>query len=149
MPLTKPGVQKVSQQRQKRTERATVICDMHKFWVMFGRVVPSKIYLQTDRQTTHRHARHTPPLQYPKQSNNQFLLDLIFSCNWLLLALHSYHHTHTHTHTHPFNGPLSGTTQVSRYQKGKTNLDFYWSERQWVAVASAGPYASPHRAPDR
>ena len=32
--------------------------------------------------------------------------------------------THTHTHTHPLNGPLSGTTQVSRYQKGKTNLDF-------------------------
>jgi len=30
----------------------------------------------------------------------------------------------THTHTHPFNGPLSGTTRVSRYQKGKTNLDF-------------------------
>jgi len=28
------------------------------------------------------------------------------------------------THTHPFNGPSSGTTQVSRYQKGKTNLDF-------------------------
>jgi len=25
---------------------------------------------------------------------------------------------------HPFNGPLSGTTRVSRYQKGKTNLDF-------------------------
>jgi len=23
-----------------------------------------------------------------------------------------------------FIGPLSGTTQVSRYQKGKTNLDF-------------------------
>jgi len=29
-----------------------------------------------------------------------------------------------HTHAHPFNGPLSGTTQVSRYQKGKTSLDF-------------------------
>ena len=28
------------------------------------------------------------------------------------------------THTHPFNGPLSGTTRVSRYQKGTTNLDF-------------------------
>ena len=27
-------------------------------------------------------------------------------------------------HTHTFNGPFSGTTQVSRYQKGKTNLDF-------------------------
>ena len=33
-------------------------------------------------------------------------------------------HTHTHTLTHTFNGPLSGTTQVSRYKKGKTNLDF-------------------------
>ena len=27
-------------------------------------------------------------------------------------------------HTHPFNGPLSGTTWMSRYQKGETNLDF-------------------------
>jgi len=34
------------------------------------------------------------------------------------------HHGYTHTHTHPFNSPLSGTTRVSRYQKGKTNLDF-------------------------
>ena len=36
--------------------------------------------------------------------------------------------------THPFNGPFSGTTQVSRYQKGKTNLDFTGardSEWQW------------------
>ena len=40
----------------------------------------------------------------------------------------------THTHTHPFNGPLSGTTRVSRYQKGETNLDFTEardSEWQW------------------
>jgi len=39
-----------------------------------------------------------------------------------------------YTHTHPFNGPFSGTTQVSRYQKGKTNLDFAEardSEWQW------------------
>ena len=37
-------------------------------------------------------------------------------------------------HTHPFNDPLSGTTRVSQYQKGKTNLDFTEardSERQW------------------
>jgi len=27
--------------------------------------------------------------------------------------------THAHTHTQPFNGPFSGTTRVSRYQKGK------------------------------
>jgi len=40
----------------------------------------------------------------------------------------------THTHTHPFNGHFSGTTQVSRYQKGKTNLDSTEardSEWQW------------------
>jgi len=28
------------------------------------------------------------------------------------------------THTHLFNGPFSGTTQVSRYQKDKTNQDY-------------------------
>jgi len=32
--------------------------------------------------------------------------------------------TYTHTHTQPYNGPFSRTTQVSRYHKGKTNLDF-------------------------
>ena len=42
----------------------------------------------------------------------------------------NYHNTDTH----PFNGPFSGNTQVSRYQKGKTNLDFTEardSEWQW------------------
>jgi len=38
------------------------------------------------------------------------------------------------THTHPFNCPFSGTTRVSWYQKGETNLDFTEardSEWQW------------------
>jgi len=38
------------------------------------------------------------------------------------------------THTHPLNGSFSGTTQLSRYQKGETNLDFAEardSEWQW------------------
>jgi len=42
--------------------------------------------------------------------------------------------TETYTHKHRFHGPLSGTTQVSGYQKGKTNLDFTGardSEWQW------------------
>jgi len=42
--------------------------------------------------------------------------------------------SHKHTHTHPFNCPFSGTTRVSRYQKGKTNLYFTEardSEWQW------------------
>jgi len=39
-----------------------------------------------------------------------------------------------YTHTHRLNGALSGTTQVSWYQKGKTNLHFNetrQSEWQW------------------
>jgi len=54
---------------------------------------------------------------------------------WLSLSLTLLHHCHRvsstdaswtvlwrlviYTHTHPFNSPFSGTTQVSRYQKGK------------------------------
>ena len=46
----------------------------------------------------------------------------------------THRQTMIHTHTHPFNGPFSETTQVSWYQKGKTNLDFTearYSEWQW------------------
>ena len=73
----------------------------------------------------------------------------------LKVCIHTHTHTHTHTfngpffrnypgepvperytytHTYPFKGPFSGTTQVSQYQKGKTNLDFAEardSEWQW------------------
>jgi len=41
------------------------------------------------------------------------------------INLYAYY---THTHTHPVNGPFSGTTQVSRYQKGETNLDLLKQE---------------------
>jgi len=47
---------------------------------------------------------------------------------------HAHAHAHAHAHTHTFNGPFSATTQVSRYQKGKTNPDFTEardSEWQW------------------
>jgi len=59
----------------------------------------------------------------------------------VLLKVTQIQHNHTqlqfygdYTHTHPFNGPLSRTTWVSWYQKGKTNLDFTEardSEWQW------------------
>ena len=52
---------------------------------------------------------------------------------WMFESLHLEMHS-IHTHTHPFNGPFSGTTRVSRYQKGETNLDFTEardSEWQW------------------
>ena len=70
---------------------------------------------------------------------------------------HTYTHTHTHTkqarrkikppfdgtftqynstNTHtPVNGPFSGTTQVSRYQKDKINLDFTEARNsEWPSV---------------
>ena len=37
---------------------------------------------------------------------------------------HASNTTHTRESVRAFNGPLSRTTRVSRYQKGKTNLDF-------------------------
>ena len=49
----------------------------------------------------------------------------------------SSQYANINTHTHPFNGPLSGTTQVSRYQKGKTNVDITEardSEWQWCQL---------------
>ena len=76
-------------------------------------------------------------------------------CGWVLLevvsslteACESQHHMtgcrrrwphfiqcYSIVYIHPFNGPLSGTTLVSQYQKGKTNLDFTEardSEWQW------------------
>jgi len=63
----------------------------------------------------------------------------------------------THTHTHTFNGPLSGTAQVSRYQKCKTNLDFTEardSDWQWHQLGhmqvctslQADNYASNHQS---
>jgi len=50
----------------------------------------------------------------------------------------------TQTHTHPFNDPFSGTTRVSQYQKGKTNLDFTGardSKWQWhqLGICKSAP----------
>jgi len=58
----------------------------------------------------------------------------------------------THTHTHSFNGPLSGTTRVSRYQKGKINLYFTEardSEWQWHlrAICKSAPRSSQISTP--
>ena len=64
------------------------------------------------------------------------------------------------THTHPFNGRLSTTTLVSRYQKGKTSLDFTearasdWQWHQLGAICRSAPCSrqitmpAPHHRPD-
>jgi len=56
------------------------------------------------------------------------------------------------THTHPFNGPFSGTTQVSRYQKGKPIWILLKQETvssigiSWVICKSA-PYSTQITTP--
>jgi len=50
------------------------------------------------------------------------------------------------TFTHTFNGPFSGWAGT---RKVKPMWILLQSKRQWVAVASAGPYASLHLVPDR
>ena len=63
--------------------------------------------------------------------------------------------THTYTHSQPSYGPLGFCPGLpaSRHQKGKTRkikpIWIYWSKRQWVAVASAGPYANLHLNSDK
>jgi len=73
-----------------------------------------------------------------------------------LLAFKTYQHTHTHTHTHTTvirpSWILSGMSWVTRHQKDNIRqvkpIWIYWHKRQWVAVASAGPYANLHLDPD-
>ena len=62
---------------------------------------------------------------------------------WMKRFEYLYIYTHTRlTALFPGLPGWAGTRKVN--QSG-----FYWSKRQWVAVASAGPYASLHLAPDR
>ena len=69
----------------------------------------------------------------------------------LLVQQAEKNRTTLHTHTQTFYcwsvicpGPpgSAGTRNVKP-------IWIYWSNRQWVAVASAGPYADLHLAPDR
>jgi len=80
------------------------------------------------------------------------------SISLLTLSLNLHTHTHvrarmharTHTHTHVFNGPLSRTTWVSRYQKGKTSLDFTGardSEWQWHQLGHMRQHLASERQP--
>ena len=53
---------------------------------------------------------------------------------------------HARMHAHPFNSPLSGTTQVRQYLKGKTNLDFTEArDSEWQVASYHHPYISNAR----
>jgi len=65
--------------------------NFHEIWFTYG---PQNIRLHSASDSDHN-------------------LDSKFYC------IYAYSSSHPHTHTHPFNSPFSGTTRVSRYQKGK------------------------------
>jgi len=71
--------------------------------------------------------RHQPRLIRTHQTLPLYVQDVHHgSCTtrqYTVILLHAAV-TASNTHTHPFNGPFSATTQVSQYQKRKTNLDF-------------------------
>jgi len=50
------------------------------------------------------------------------------NCSCMLFIKWFYFISGLHTNTHPFTGPLSRTTRVSQYQKGKTSLDLLKQE---------------------
>ena len=50
------------------------------------------------------------------------------------------------THTHPFNCPFSRTTRVSRYQKGKTSVDFAAPRSRQITMPA--PHHSVFHRPD-
>jgi len=79
------------------------------------------------------HTAYWGPHSTGKYKTHQFILKALF--HRCVFSSINTRVTHTHTHTHTlFYSPFSGTTRVSRYQKGKTNLDFTEardSEWQW------------------
>ena len=97
---------------------------------------------------------HCQPGEFTVLKNVVFALVFCFLCQpdylavpWLFLGDPFVQY---YTHTHLFNGPFSGTTQVSRYQKGKTNLDFTeardgeW-QWQWHQLGHMQVCTSPDR----
>jgi len=75
---------------------------------------------------------HLPPVYASRAKKQTRVLEVTAFC------------LYTCIHTHPFNNPLSGATRVSRYQKGKSNLDFTEardSEWQWhrLGICKSAP----------
>ena len=97
-----------------------------------------------------RHRLSTRRTSIPPLSSSHYTLAVHFasltavpSHSNSLLTQHIALYTRTHTHTRLRGLPgWAGTRKVNQSR-------FYWSKRLWVAVASAGPYASLHLAPDR
>jgi len=75
-----------------------------------------------------------PPNQQRQSPEGTQSTEGTYSIHFFTQLSSSYLPAQQHTHAHPFSCPFSGTTRVSQYKKGKTNLDFTEatdSEWQW------------------
>jgi len=129
--------------------------NVNKYWsmsIMFGRqneqsVQCLHVWLENFDQTWYQLksipyqpyytvCQKTGPLHYCNKILQQIMKCSAIQCENVNKG-HAVTITHTHTCTHPrFTAlwTLSGTTRVSQYQN---QSGFYWSQAQWVAVASA------------
>ena len=61
-------------------------------------------------------------------------------------TLNPLRHTYILTYIHPLNVPLSGTTRVSRYQNGKTNLDLIEARDKSASRSRQITTPTPHHS---
>ena len=82
------------------------------------------------------------------KSSTAFVARYLSWNSWNLKLLSDFlKYTHAHAHTR-LTALFPGLPRWASTRKINQS-GFYWSKRQWVVVASAGPHASPHLAPDR
>jgi len=81
-----------------------------------------------------RNAGESCNIRNEKQHCMQWL-QIVSKKGYKSMCARTHTHTNTHTHTHTAvswsTRILSGTTQVSRHQKGKTNLHLLKQESEW------------------
>ena len=93
----------------------------------------------TDQSAAHPAKNTSPTRYYNNTARNWSSMHFWLLASWLgkvTINLCNILHIGLLLLLLPFNGLFSRTTWVSRYQKGKNQSGFYWSKRQWVAVAS-------------
>ena len=88
-------------------------------------ITPSSTTAAWTRGTLRQRTTPHCSLHSPDSVITPWLVNMWWKCSSIIIIfLKPISTTTTTTLLQPFNGPLSGTTQVSRYQKAKTNLDF-------------------------
>ena len=107
--------------------------DSFVLYALFSNCMLRVIYLIDDIITLQSVRKYCIKMLQSVHLCYSYLVHILFNSQSVFFKKFGYS-PRLHTYLHPFNGPFSGTTRVSRYQKSKTNLDFTEardSEWQW------------------